>query len=48
MPGSAPTSASPRRGAKIAKSAPAAELALRTRADELARQVATKVLGREL
>ena len=34
--------------AKIATSVPAAELALRTRADELAKAVACKVLGRSL
>lgn len=33
---------------RIAKSVPAAELALRTRADELARTIATKVLGRSV
>jgi F-type H+-transporting ATPase subunit b len=34
--------------AELAKSAPAARLALRTRADELAQVVASRVLGREI
>lgn len=34
--------------ARIDKSVPAAELALRTRADQLARSIASKVLGRQV